>query len=192
MDETLQASVYASGMERSRLSVDDYLERFKKRHVLLLGDFGSEGIKRIERIREVLTDLGYYAFTLKDIREVPEYDLRQKLNAVAPVCRFVVVDDSSRAGQVAEIPILEMLRVTAVVMRARGANTTFVTRPLNVTSNVIREVDYDQTDVGVVLADAARWADTRIQDQVEAYADAYPWRSSRSPRTSVQEEPPQN
>ena len=96
MDEVLQDSIYAGGMERFNTSVSDYLERFKKGHVLLLGDFGQEGARRIQNIAELLGTLGYYAFTLQDVREVPEYDLRQKLTAVAPVCRFVVVDDSSR------------------------------------------------------------------------------------------------
>ena len=143
MDEVLQASVYAGGVERFKTSVSDYFERFKKGHVLLLGDFGPEGIERIQRIAELLGALGYYGFTLQDVREVPEYDLRQKLTAVAPVCRFVVVDDSSRAGQAAELPIVEMLRVTTIVMRLRGSQSTFVTRGLSATSRTILEIEYD-------------------------------------------------
>lgn len=176
MDEVLQASVYASGMERFKISVSDYLERFKKGHVLLLGDFGQEGIKRIQRMTELLGTIGYYGFTLQDVREVPEYDLRQKLTAVAPVCRFVVVDDSSRAGQAAELPIIEMLRVTTIVMRLRGSQSTFVTRGLSATSKNILEVEYDFTDIEKVLNDAVQWVESTIGELQERYSKNYPWR----------------
>lgn len=176
MDEVLQASVYAGGMERFKTSVSDYLERFKRGHVLLLGDFSPEGIRRIQRIAELLSASGYYGFALQDVREVPEYDLRQKLTAVAPVCRFVVVDDSSRAGQAAELPIIEMLRVTTIVMRLRGSQSTFVTRGLSATSKTILEIEYDFTDVEKVLNDAVRWAESTIGDLQEQYSKNYPWR----------------
>jgi len=179
MDEVLQASVYAGGMERSKISVSDYLERFKKGHVLLLGDFGQEGIKRIQRIAELLATLGYYGFTLQDVREVPEYDLRQKLTAVAPVCRFVIVDDSSRAGQAAELPIIDMLRVTTIVMRLRGSQSTFVTRGLSATSKTILEIDYDFTDIEKVLNEAVQWVESTIEELRERYSMNYPWRSDQ-------------
>ena len=179
MDEVLQASVYAGGVERFKTSVSDYLERFKKGHVLLLGDFGPEGIERIQRITELLGALGYYGFTLQDVREVPEYDLRQKLTAVAPVCRFVVVDDSSRAGQVAELPIIEMLRVTTIVMRLRGSQSTFVTRGLSVTSKTILETEYDFTDIEKVLNEAIQWAESTIEELRDRYSRNYPWRSDQ-------------
>jgi hypothetical protein len=176
MDEVLQASVYAGGMERLNTSVSDYLERFKKGHVLLLGDFSNEGVNRIQRITEILGYLGYYGFTLKDVREIPEYDLRQKLTAVAPICRFVVVDDSSRAGQAAELPIIEMLRVTAIIMRLRGSQSTFVTRGLSATSKNIKEIDYDFNDIDRVLNDAVEWAESIIGELQEEYVKNYPWR----------------
>jgi hypothetical protein len=120
MDEVLEAVIYVSGMQRHKMSLDDYLERFKKGHVLILGDFSETGSSRIETIAAVLTSRGYYAFTLKDIKEVPEYDLRQKLSAVAAVCRFIVVDDSSRAGQAAEIPTGRTRKLVACSPMGRG------------------------------------------------------------------------
>jgi hypothetical protein len=160
------------------MSISDYLERFKQGHVLILGDFGAQGVERIERIKELLGARGYYGFTLSDVQEVPEYDLRQKLTAVAPVCRFILVDDSSRAGQAAELPIIEMLRVTTIVMRLRGSQSTFVTRGLSITSNVILEVDYDLTDIEQVLNEAVQWVESRIGELQDRFSRTYPWRST--------------
>jgi len=52
MDKVLQAAVYVSGAERFKTSIDDFLERFKKGHVLLLGGFseveyGAENLEQI-------------------------------------------------------------------------------------------------------------------------------------------------
>ena len=182
MDEVLQANVYASGMERLRMSVGDYLERFKKGHVLVLGDFSEQGTLQIETIKEQLRALGYYGFTLQDVPEVPEYDLRQKLTAVASVCRFIVIDDSSWAGQAAELPIIESLRVTTIVMRRRGSQPTFVTRGLSATSKVILEVDYDHTDVERILSEAVQWVESRIGELQDRFSRIYPWRSTTGNR----------
>lgn len=177
MDEVLQATVAAIGMDRLRMSVGDYLERFKKGYVLLLGDFSDDGTARLDRMREVLERFGYYGFTLRDVRDVPAYDLRQKLTAVAPVCRFVVVDDSSRGGQAAELPIIEMLRATSIVLRRRGADSTFVTRGLSATSKVIREYEYDDDDLDTVLLGGIQWAESMIRELEAESAVNYPWRS---------------
>jgi hypothetical protein len=177
MDEVLQAAVYVSGAERFKTSIDDFLERFKKGHVLLLGDFSA---RRIEAIKQVVERKGYYAFTLQDVKELSEYDLRQKLTAIASVCRFVVVDDSSRAGQAAEIPIIDFLRVVTIVLRLRGSDSTFVNRPLEATSKVIKEAEYDDNDLEQILDESIRWAESQIGDLSQQYARAYPWRSTNT------------
>ncbi len=145
--------------------------------MLILGDYSGDGLERLARIRATLANLGYFGFTLQDVAEAAAYDLRQKLTAVAPVCRFVVIDDSSRGGQAAELPIIEMLRVTPIVLRLRGAESTFVTRALDATSRVIRECEYDTTDLEEVLFDAVRWAESTIGDLERRFTRAYPWRN---------------
>jgi len=176
MDEVLQASVYSRRMDRLDMSVSDCLEHFSRSHVLVLGDFGEEGKERIEIIKELLGARGYYGFSLEDVREVPEWDLLRKLTAVAPMCRFVVVDDSSRAGHTGELVKLEMLGVITIVMRLRDTQSTFVTRGQSVTSNVISEVDYDSTDIKKVLNVAAQWAESKIWELRFRYSNTFPWR----------------
>lgn len=177
MEEVLRATVDVAGMERLRTSVGDYLQRFKQGHVLVLGDYSGEGGERLARIKAALGDLGYFGFTLQEVPEAAGYDLRQKLTAVAPVCRFVVVDDSSRGGQAAELPIIEMLRVTSIVLRLHGADCTFVTRALDATSKVIKEWEYDTNDLETVLCEAVRWAESTIGDLERRFTQAYPWRA---------------
>jgi len=176
MDEVLEARLYVSSMERLRLSLGEYLDRFKRGHVLILGDFSEPGMARIERIRAVLSERGYDGITLKDVEEVREFDLRQKLSAVALACRFVVVDDSSQAGHVAELPIIEMLRTVTIVARLRGSRSTYVTRAMDTTSRVVKEVEYDDEALPEVVGGAVRWAESTIGEVTDRYAKEYPWR----------------
>ena len=164
MEEVLEASVGVQAMEHLRLSIGDFLERFKKGHVLILGDFDEAGTARIEVIRNVLRERGYHGMTLQEIKEVPEYDLRQKLTAVATICCFVVVDDSSKAGQLAELPIIEFLRTTVVILRLKGTGSSYVVRPLDATSKVAREVEYDAGSLSIVLQESIDWAESTIGD----------------------------
>jgi len=176
MDEVLQAAIGVRDMERASIPLGEYLTRYKQRHVLVLGDFGDEGRSRLTDIKDSLYRLGYLPFTLNEVEEVREYDLRHKLAAVAAVCRFVVVDDSSRAGQLAEIPEIEKLRAIMVILRHRGNTSTFVLRALEATSKVIKEVDYDESDLDVRLKESVVWAEDRVKELGERFTDAYPWR----------------
>jgi hypothetical protein len=176
MDEVLRAAIDVMAMRQHRMSLGDYLQRFKKGHVLLLGDFSDEGRRRLLDIKDVLGRLGYFALTLDEVQEPSSYDLRNKLTAVASVCRFVIVDDSSKSGQAAEIPIVESIRATAVVLRRVGSDTTFVTRGLGATSKVIREYDYDSASLDEVLIKAVAWAENTIADLEYEYSKTYPWR----------------
>lgn len=177
MDEVLQAVIGIHEMQRLSIPIDEYLVRFKKRHVLVLGDFSDEGRRRIAAIKVALGRRGYYPFTLDEIEEFSEYDLKHKLIAVASVCRFVVIDDSSRAGQSAEIPVIDTLRILAIVLRLRGSESTFVNRPLEATSRVIKEAEYDEESLDQAVGETTRWAEALVKELGERFAGAYPWRT---------------
>lgn len=155
------------------------LSWFKQKHVLLLGDFSPAGKARLETIGLILRQRGYQVFTLDEVNESPDYDLRQKLTAAATVCRFVVVDDSSRAGQLAEIPELDHLRVISVVLRNRTCVSTFVLRPLEATSKVMKEIEYNPEDLQTATDHGIAWAEDRVEQLRVERARVLPWRGER-------------
>ena len=92
------------------------------------------------------------------------------------MCRFVVIDDSAKSGQAAEIPIVEAVRATTVVLRRVGSESTFVTRGLGATSKIIREYNYESGTLDQVLVTAVGWAENTIADLEREYSRTYPWR----------------
>jgi hypothetical protein len=81
-DEVLQAAFDIQQSAARGVDLGTYLTDFKQRTVLLLGDF-RQGRDRLERIKASVAQLGYRAVLLDELPEEPNYDLRQKFQAVA-------------------------------------------------------------------------------------------------------------
>lgn len=186
-DELLIASVDSLQLERAAkvgaLSLGDYLTDFRKRHVLVCGDFKS-GRERINRIADIVRDSGYVPIILdEDVPDILSQDLRQKFRAVAPVMRFVVIDDSSAAGQMVEVELADAGRWVTIVVRLSGTTSSYMTRGAQAASQVLREIEYREDDLEVVLSDQMKWAEACLERLEQAYTPTFPWRG--------QEETPQ-
>lgn len=178
-DEVLAALFDIQQSSARNVDLGTYLRTFKQRTVLVLGDLNS-GRERLEAIRDSLTQVGYQAVLLSEIPEEPSYDLRQKFQAVASVCRFLVFDDSTPAGQIAEMILAEPLDSIRVVLREGETKSTYMTRGMGLTSKVVREWSYDVNNLGAVIAEAVEWAESLAIELAEGRQSTYPWRSDDS------------
>ncbi len=176
-DEVLEALFDLQQSAARSVDLGTYLETFKQRTVLLLGDF-NHGRDRLEAIRGALGQAGYSAVLLDEIPEEPNYDLRQKFQAVASVCRFLVFEDSTPAGQIAEMFLADALHSIRVVLREGAEKGTFMTQGMGLTSKVSREWRYDAKNLDAIVADAAGWAESLVADLAEERRGMYPWRSA--------------
>jgi hypothetical protein len=173
--------------QKRAISLDRYLTAFKQRHVLILGDYGDEGLKRLMAISSVVTDAGYVPVLIKDLTDPPEMNLIQKVVAVGAVARFVVMDDSSKSGHLVEWAHPKMNDWIVLVLRLEGSDSSYMTRGATATSSVIREDTYTASNLALVLPNAMAWAETRIAELSREFADTYPWRSDvHSPDPSAQ------
>lgn len=58
-DEVIAALVDVQKADQKRLSISDYINTFKEKTVLLLGDYDKSGIARLERIENALKVMSY-------------------------------------------------------------------------------------------------------------------------------------
>jgi hypothetical protein len=119
-DEVLAALSDLKQSEEQDVSVVDYISTFKKRTVLLLGDYDSEGLLRLSEIAALLQGLNYEPLLIKDVPDIPTYSLPQKLVAIGAVARFVVIDDSSKSGHLTEVEICKNNDWVTILLRAGG------------------------------------------------------------------------
>jgi hypothetical protein len=174
-DEVLVAVLDQQQLQHRAIGLGEYLERFKERLVLVLGDFKT-GRDRLEGIASALRGLSYEAVLLDAIPDPFDYDLRQKFSAVAHVCRFLVFEDSTAAGQLWEMASSQGSGLVRVVLRQSGTQSSFMSVGQDLTSNVVRELDYDVGGLAAAVGEAAQWAEGRIEELRKERAALYPWR----------------
>ena len=184
-DEILLAMVYLKGSEKRSVSLSEYLNTFKEKMVLVLGDYGDDGIKRLEEIKKILVDLGYDPISLNEIPDDLHYDLQQKAVAVGSVARFVVMDDSSKSGHLVELPYAQSNRWCLIILRLKGSDGSFMTRGASATSKIILEKSYSSGNLPEVMNESVKWAEERIKEVRETMKVDYPWRKELIQRNSV-------
>ncbi|MBI2999183.1 MAG: hypothetical protein HYY46_12185 [Deltaproteobacteria bacterium] len=116
-DEVLLALVHLRESEKRSIPLSQYLSNYKEKTVLVLGDYGNEGRKRLEEIKGALVQLGYAPLLLDEIPDDLHYDLQQKAVAVGSVARFVVIDDSSKSGHLVEYSHGQINRWILIILR---------------------------------------------------------------------------
>lgn len=177
-DELLLAILDVQGSNSQSVPLPQYLSEFKKKHVLVLGDYSDEGEARLQAIAAALRELGYVPVLVKDIPEEPHYDLQQKVVTVGSTMRFVVVDDSSKSGHILEIGRIQDNRWIAIILRLADSHGTFMTRGLSETSRGIVEESYTPDTLKEVLQRSTEWAEGRIAELKQGYENIYPWRQA--------------
>ena len=176
-DELLLALSDIREAERRSVPLSRFLTTLKQRYVLLLGDFSADGRVRLDAIGSRLLASGYVPVMLDELPELPEYDLLQKANAMASVCRLVVVDDSSYAGHLAEIPIALATRGPLIVARIEGGLSSFVGKGISAgTGGRVQEISYRSDTLDTVISAAVENAERWISETGKELNSAYPWR----------------
>lgn len=178
-DELLLALIDIREAERRSISLDVFLTQLKARYVLLLGDFSLGGRARLEAIGSEVAQAGYVAVLLDELPELPEYDLLNKASVMSLACRFVIVDDSSAAGHLAEVPIVLANRCPLIVLRAEGSESSFVTRGVAAGSGGrVQELSYTPESLSGLLQGAVANTERWILEYGRELAQIYPWREN--------------
>lgn len=176
-DEVLAAMVQVSRAQQRRTDVANYIEQFKNKTVLLLGDYDSDGITRLQGISAALESLGYEPILVKDIPDHPHHDIPQKVVAIGAISRFIVVDDSSKSGHLLEVQLCKQNSWVTVLLRAGGVGGSWMTAGAAHTSNVIYELAYDPSSPEQAVRGAVKWAEAKLQELERKFESTYPWRA---------------
>jgi hypothetical protein len=163
--------------QAENLGVMEHLAGHKKTSVLVLGDYSVTGRVRLAAIKDGLRRLGYAPFLVEEASDLPGQTLMQKVMLLAGSSRFVVADDSSHAGHIAEIQQCEQQGFVTAVIRMEGTSQSAMARGGSITRTTMREATYTPANLDDVLHEAARWAEATIGEVDRALNDAFGWRS---------------
>jgi hypothetical protein len=175
-DEVLAALAQTKRAEERRLSLPEYIAKFKERTVLLLGDYDDVGTERLRRLAAVLTERGYDPIRIKDVPDLPTQDLSQKVATIGSLARFVVVDDSTKSGHLVEVQLCRTYNWITVLLRQGGTGASWMTAGASFTSNVILEQGYDEATPREAIDVAIQWAEAKIIELQRKFDALFPWR----------------
>ena len=175
LEELLVGTVDVREMERRSLDLGSFLSRYRQQHVLVLGNFRS-GRDQLTTLRSHLDDLGYIPVLADEIPDIREQSLKQKILSLLIACRFIVVEDSTPAGQLFELSYADIAKVVTVVLRQSGQHSSWMTDGISTGSSVIREFEYDRENIQAVMEEAVQWAEGQIRELGTKFDEKYPWR----------------
>lgn len=96
---------------------------------------------------------------------------------MAHASRFVVIDDSSYAGHLAEVPVVLTARSPAIVLRLEGRSSSFVSKGIAAgTGGRVQELTYTFNSLQDVLDDAVQITEKWIGETAAELEEVYPWR----------------
>ncbi|MFZ2541276.1 MAG: hypothetical protein WAW75_05815 [Gallionella sp.] len=176
-DEVLAAMLQLTRAKDRKISISEYVQEFKSKTVLVLGDYDADGIGRLKLISQALSALGYEPVLVKDIPDHPHHDIPQKVVAIGAISRFVVVDDSSKSGHLLEVQLCKQNNWVTVLLRAGGVGGSWMTAGASHASNVINELSYDPSSSQQAISDAVQWAEAKLQEMQRKFESTYPWRA---------------
>jgi hypothetical protein len=171
----LSALAFAQAAKRENVTIQKALSLWKDKNVLLLGDFGVEGRQRLTGIAAELRKFGYEPVTLDDVPDHVLINLRQKVTAVGSLARYVIIDDSSKSGHLLETGHVLANDFVTVVLRLEGSEGTMMTRGLEATSKVIRELEYTTASLRTVIGEAVDWAESTLDRVATVNARTWPF-----------------
>jgi hypothetical protein len=183
-DEVLGALVEVQRADNAGLTLDQYIASHKERTVLVLGDYSPEGLTRLNAITTALDSLGYRSILVKDIPDHPYQDISQKVVAIGAIARFVIVDDSSLSGHLAEIPLCKQNNWVTIIMRLDGVGGSWMTAGASALSRVIHEIPYSEADVRDALAEGTKWAEKTLESLKQNLSSIYPWRQAEKSQSA--------
>lgn len=145
--------------------------------VLILGDFSADGRERLKSLRSLISNEGYQPTFVDEIEDVPQHSLHTKVVTLASVCRFVVVDDSSRSGHLTEIGLLRNVDTPIIHLQEEGSDTSSMTLGLDFRGSHFLTRTYTDASLRLILHDCVQWAEQRIRDTEKQFNEVYrSWR----------------
>jgi hypothetical protein len=150
-----------------------------KNAALVLGDFSEVGRRRLEAIRLALRREGYLPVLADEIEDIPQQTIREKVLTLASVCRFVVVDDSSRSGHLTEMAMVEQVNTPTIVLRLKGSFSSSMTLGIEGPTSNMKLYQYDEEILIETLKEGITWVEELIERKERYFNQEYrSWRTS--------------
>lgn len=144
--------------------------------VVIIGQDTTE-ITRLRAIQHWLYRSGYDGILVKDLPDIPEQTIEEKVELLCSMCRFIICENTTPSGHIDELKICHLNRFITVILRKAGEGATWLQADYEMDMSFMMEFVYKQT-VEEVLPNACLWAEETVRRRLEYLEKKYPWRST--------------
>lgn len=160
-------------------NLTNYLVRLKKTMVLILGKDSGEELKLLRKIETYIKRLKFMPQLVKDVPDIPEMSNEEKMSAIASACKFVLMENSYPAGQIAEAKILSTNRIVTGMLRQEGKGSTWMIADYEFDFKFMKEFVYTLDTLKDAVSDACDWATEHVEIRRQQLNEMYPWRKKK-------------
>lgn len=148
-----------------------------EQNILLLGSYSSDN--DFTEIQNVLDELGFRAFLLKDSPDLPVQSNIEKLFTAIICSCFVIVLDNQPSGHIAELESMLQFpfRPVIVLRTSPKPSTSFLEDRIRTSENFKVAIEH-QITVGTLLPHLI-WAKARVKSTIESFNEINIWRNKQ-------------
>lgn len=144
--------------------------------VLLLGKDTDEHMDRLQAMKRVLEDRGYYVYIIKDEPDRLGETTIQKVLRYALSSRFILVENTYPSGHLYELPhVTKMAESVTAVLQERGRGATWMFEETYFRVSHWRKFEYEPENLAGSVIAAADWAQEFVSKFGEHQTKVLPW-----------------
>jgi len=145
----------------------EHISVFKEKFVLVLGQDTSE-VGRLRDIQSALTRHEYTGIIMKDIADSEAQCLEEKVNMIGSLSRFVICENSTPSGHIAELQICTRNRFVTAILQEKGRVATWMQADYGLDFAFVRTLEYASlADLNHCVDQAVGWANKKILERRE-------------------------
>jgi hypothetical protein len=153
-----------------------------ERKVVVLGPDVGEGLVRLRAIQTELKMLNQPSHLIRELTDVADQSLEQKVRFWCLAAPYVVIDDKVAAGHIREYELCKDMGVTLIVLRERGTGSTrMISDTDSLSYPFIKFIEYDPGNLGPVIKEGDDWAKDWSAKKAAALSAKESWRTARGP-----------
>ena len=125
-------------------------------------------LELLRTIARSLQSAEYRPILVKDLPDVEEMSNEDKVRSFADASRFVVLENTFPAGQIAECKILSTNRIVTVFLRQEGAGSSYMVTDYHKDFDFMEEFTYRNASpesLRLALERACDWAERKIEER---------------------------
>ena len=177
--------IYNKEHPEFQIKFKSILNATKKNVVLILGQDTTE-MERLKKIKICLEQKGYEGLIIKEMKTDNVYQSpEEKVNTIAHLCRFVIAEDTTLSGHIAELKSCENLKLVIAIIHEGDFGSTAMQATYPYDHPFINRFKYPNiNEIENIIEKVIKWANGILDERVKYYDKSFGWRSQTIDRNS--------